>query len=76
MLAVAPEAMGGGVGRALVQAVVDRARERRRERVVLCVNETSETPQRLYRSLGFERCPDRDWSPAPSVHLLAYAMEL
>ncbi|KAA5832671.1 GNAT family N-acetyltransferase [Saccharopolyspora hirsuta] len=76
MLAVAPEAMGNGVGRALVRAVIDRAREQDLKRVVLCVKDTSETAQRLYRNLGFERCPDRDWTPAPDVHLLAFALDL
>ncbi|MDA3628288.1 GNAT family N-acetyltransferase [Saccharopolyspora sp. WRP15-2] len=76
MLAVVPEAAGNGVGRALVRAVIDRAREHDAKRVVLCVKDTSEPARRLYESLGFERCPERDWSPAPSVHLLAYALDL
>ncbi|RKT85777.1 Ribosomal protein S18 acetylase RimI [Saccharopolyspora antimicrobica] len=76
MLAVAPEAMGNGVGRALVQAVIDRAREQGLERVVLCVKDTSESAQRLYRGLGFQRCPDRDWSPVPDVRLLAFGLDV
>ncbi|MDA3643384.1 GNAT family N-acetyltransferase [Saccharopolyspora indica] len=76
MLAVTPQAMGNGVGRALVRAVIDRAREQGLERVVLCVKDTSTSAQRLYRSLGFERCPDRDWKPVPDVSLLAFALEL
>ncbi|MGW1676652.1 GNAT family N-acetyltransferase [Saccharopolyspora sp. NPDC002376] len=76
MLAVVPEAMGNGVGRALVQAVIDRAREHDSKRVVLCVKDTSKPARRLYESFGFERCPDRDWTPAPTVNLLAYALNL
>ncbi|MER7010091.1 GNAT family N-acetyltransferase [Saccharopolyspora sp. NPDC000359] len=76
MLAVAPEAAGNGVGRALVQAVIDRAREQGLARVVLCVKDTSTTAQHLYRGLGFERCPDRDWVPAPGVNLLAFTLDL
>ncbi|MEV0704251.1 GNAT family N-acetyltransferase [Saccharopolyspora sp. NPDC050389] len=76
MLAVAPEAAGNGVGQALVEAVIDRARADGMERVVLCVRDSVEPAQRLYRRLGFERRPDRDWHPAPDVNLLGYALEL
>ncbi|MER7080916.1 Ribosomal protein S18 acetylase RimI [Saccharopolyspora kobensis] len=76
MLAVAPEAMGNGVGRALVQAVIDRARQDALERVVLCVKDTSTTAQKLYRGLGFQRCPERDWKPVPDVSLLAFLLDL
>ena len=31
---------------------------------------------RIYERLGYERVPDRDWSPAPGVQLIAYAKEL
>jgi hypothetical protein len=31
---------------------------------------------RLYERLGFTRLPERDWSPLPGVHLMAYGLEL
>ena len=31
---------------------------------------------RLYERLGFKRAPDRDWSPADGVTLMAYEREL
>ncbi|MEU5850867.1 GNAT family N-acetyltransferase [Saccharopolyspora shandongensis] len=76
MLAVAPEAAGNGVGQALVEAVIDRARAERMERVVLCVRDSVKPARRLYERLGFERRPDRDWHPAVDVQLLGYALEL
>jgi ribosomal protein S18 acetylase RimI-like enzyme len=76
MLAVAPEAAGNGVGQALVEAVIDRARRDGARRVVLCVQDRAEPAQRLYRRLGFEPRPDRDWSPAPGVRLLGFALDL
>jgi GNAT superfamily N-acetyltransferase len=52
-LFVASEARGHGVGRALVAATVDRARERGCRRVELDVNERNETALALYGSFGF-----------------------
>ena len=31
---------------------------------------------RIYERHGFERVPDRDWSPVPGVHLIAFRKEL
>ncbi|MCI2423317.1 GNAT family N-acetyltransferase [Saccharopolyspora sp. K220] len=76
MLAVAPEAAGNGIGQQLVQAVIDRGRQEGVQRVVLCVREDATLAQRLYRRLGFERLPDRDWYIAQDVRLLAFAMDV
>ena len=32
--------------------------------------------QRLYERAGFVREPQRDWSPVPDVHLIAYRLDL
>ena len=53
-LYVAPEARREGVGRTLVEAVVDRARERGCRRVELDVNSENPAAMALYRSLGFD----------------------
>jgi ribosomal protein S18 acetylase RimI-like enzyme len=47
---VAPEARGKGVGRLLVSALLDRARDRE---LKLCVAETSRAARRLYERMGF-----------------------
>ncbi len=52
-LYVAPEARGIGLGRALVQRALDRARERGCHRVELDTNEDNHDAIGLYRSLGF-----------------------
>lgn len=75
MLAVAPEAAGRGVGRLLVEAVLERARAEGAERVVLCVNETAGTPRRLYERLGFRRLPERD-RDLGGIALLGYGLEV
>ena len=76
MLAVAPDAGGQGVGGQLVEAVVERALAEGFGRVVLCVSETAETPRRLYERMGFQRLPDRDWSPNGDFRLLGFCLDL
>ncbi len=71
-LAVAPHAWRTGVGEALVDACERRARERGAPAHVICVVAGNEPAHRLYRRLGFERLPERDWQPRPDVRLHAY----
>ena len=53
-LYVRPEARGSGLGRALTQAVIDRATTRGCRRVELDVNSENPAAMALYRSLGFD----------------------
>lgn len=76
MLAVAPDARGRGVGQTLVRWCVDRAREQGCNALVLSSLDRMTTAHRLYERMGFERLPDRDWHPAPGIHLIAYRLEL
>ncbi len=76
MLAVDPSAQGGGVGRALVEACIERARADRRSALVLLTLPSMRTAHRLYERLGFGRAPDRDWEFAPGSVLLGYILPL
>ena len=58
-LFVREEARGGGLGRALLEAVVDLARRRGCRRVELDANEDNTAAQALYRSAGFDAQDDR-----------------
>jgi ribosomal protein S18 acetylase RimI-like enzyme len=75
-LAVAPHARGHGIGRALIAAVTKLACERGICHLVLLTQSEMVTAQHLYGEAGFRRLPDRDWSPAPGVSLLAFGRVL
>jgi ribosomal protein S18 acetylase RimI-like enzyme len=57
---VEESARGAGLGRELIQAAFERARERGCRRMELDVNEANAGALRLYESLGFEA-----WSDPP-----------
>jgi ribosomal protein S18 acetylase RimI-like enzyme len=76
MLAVLPEAQGRGIGRALVEACIERARASKRTALMLHTTPWMAAAQHLYESIGFERFAERDWLPVPDVPLLAYRLPL
>ncbi len=76
MLAVSPEARGRGVGTALAKLCEEHARAHGATAMVLSSLGVMTDAHSIYERLGYERVPDRDWSPAPGVQLIAYAKEL
>lgn len=75
-LSVDPAARGRGVGRALVEDCLDRARSAGLTEVLLCSLVDMTPAHRLYTSMGFGRRPELDWSPEPDVELLAFSLTL
>jgi GNAT superfamily N-acetyltransferase len=75
-LAVAPSAQGRGVGRALVQAVIDLGAEWRVRRLVLHTQPHMRAAHRLYEQAGFVLVPERDLEVLPGLTLLAYQKSL
>jgi len=76
MLAVSPAARGRGVGRALVEVCLRRARELGYAGVRMSSMDRMTSAHRVYEQLGFTRVQEDDWSPVPGVVLLAYAQPL
>ncbi len=72
MLAVRPSARGRGVGAALVNECVARARRLRCSGVVIWAQWNMRPAHRLYQRLGFQRAPERDWYPTAGVELICY----
>jgi ribosomal protein S18 acetylase RimI-like enzyme len=76
MLAVAPDARRRGIGRALVEACIARARADGRPALALYTRPFMIAAHRMYESLGFERVAALDWEFAPREWLYAYRLEL
>lgn len=75
MLAVDPPAQGRGVGKALVDACVERARRSGARAVVICTR-AGFSARHMYEAMGFVRIPERDWTPIDDVHLIALSLPL
>jgi GNAT superfamily N-acetyltransferase len=75
-LSVAPSARGRGVGRALVEDCLDRARAAGLTEVLLCSLPEMLPAHRVYARLGFVRRPELDWSPLEGVDLWAFSLPL
>ncbi|RAY13422.1 GNAT family N-acetyltransferase [Actinomadura craniellae] len=76
MLAVDPPARGGGIGRALVLACLNRAEATGMSAVRLSTQPDMLAAHRLYERLGFVRTPERDWFPEPDTELITYVLKL
>ncbi len=76
MLAVAPEAQGRGIGRALSRATIDRARAAGKGQIVLHSTDRMTTAHRMYQRLGFARDPSIDWEPLPGFWLRGFRLRL
>ncbi len=75
MLAVASAHRGRGVGTALVQACIERARAEGRRRLWLHTTADMPVAQRIYARLGFRRVPEAD-RHLPEIDLLGYVLDL
>ena len=75
MLAVGRAQQGRGVGRALTEWCLARARADGRRRLVLHTRLQMPGAIRLYERMGFARRPDLDFSPVPGVELIAYSFD-
>ncbi len=62
LLAVKPEYRGNGLGRVLVAAAIDDAKQRGYSKMLLWTQLTMQAAHGLYESSGFIRVPDRDFS--------------
>jgi GNAT superfamily N-acetyltransferase len=76
MLAVAPEAQGGGVGGALIEACVERARRDGKGRLSLLTTPNMTAAHRLYERFGFRRAPESDIIVEDGLQLRSYALDL
>jgi len=76
MLAVDPAARGRGIGEALVEACLERARKHGFAAVAISTVWDMRAAHRLYARMGFHRAPERDWWPVAEVELICYLKDL
>lgn len=76
MLAVDPAVQRGGVGRAMVERIIEHARTLPGIEAVSLTSGSDMAPaHRLYESMGFVRVPERDWE-VPDEDILLWVFRL
>jgi predicted N-acetyltransferase YhbS len=76
LLGVQPGARGVGIGRALVEASIRRARALGASAVALHTTEMMAVARALYERMGFERIVEYDFHARSGTHALAYRLDL
>jgi GNAT superfamily N-acetyltransferase len=76
LLAVAPAARGQGVGTALVEECIWRARRAGASALGLHTSESLQTAIRMYERMGFVRAPAGDFRPSGAELIMAYRLML
>ena len=76
LLAVAPEARGLGVGRALMDECVRRARRAGATALGLHTSASMRSAMRIYERMGFVRAPEYDFRPAGAEVVEGYRLAL
>lgn len=71
LLATSPAGRGRGVGSALMEDAIVRARAWGLDGLVVDTGAANVAAQRLYHRLGFERVPERETSHIPGIGVLA-----
>lgn len=76
LLAVVPHARGQGVGMALIEECVRRARRTGASALGLHTSESLRGPIQIYERLGFVRAPEGDFQPPGAELVMAYRLAL
>lgn len=73
LLAVAPSARGKGIGKALTQACIQRAKDLQQSQIILHSTLTMQIAWDMYQRMGFQRMPEIDF---PQNNLTVYGFYL
>lgn len=76
LLAVAPSARGHGIGTALMQECIRRARQSGAGALALHTTDMMKIAMQMYERMGFERMPALDFSPAEGVIIKGFRLDL
>jgi GNAT superfamily N-acetyltransferase len=76
LLAVTPSARGRGIGAALMEECIRRARQAGYPSLTLHTHEVMAIAMRMYEKMGFVRAPELDFSPRPDMLIKGYRLAL
>ncbi|HEX6748647.1 MAG TPA: GNAT family N-acetyltransferase [Longimicrobium sp.] len=76
LLAVSPDARGMGVGQALVDECVRRARAGGATELGLHTSQSMRAALRMYERMGFVRAPEHDFHPDGAEHVWGFRLDL
>ena len=76
LVAVHPNSRGLGVGRALTEECISRARTLGTPTIGLHTSEIMAVAMELYKRMGFVRIPEYDFRPSPSIVVEAFRLDL
>lgn len=76
LLAAHPRARGRGIGRALTEECLRRARALGAPVVGLRTTELMSVARAMYERMGFTRIPEYDFYPTPDFCVMAYRLDL
>jgi len=76
LLAVHPDYRDRGIGRALMEECIRRARNAGKTAIGLHTSVLMAVARRMYEKMGFQRAPEYDYHPAPDVVVMAYRLDL
>lgn len=76
LLAVEPAMRGRGVGRAIIEECIRRARAAGCEAITLHTTDFMRQAMAMYERMGFARAPELDFRPSPEVLVKGYRLPL
>lgn len=76
LLGVVPDARGQGIGRALTEECLHRARRGNASVIGLHTNDWMRVARGMYERMGFQRIPEHDFQPVSDLTVLAYRLTL
>ncbi len=76
LLAVPPEGRGKGVGSALIEECIERARRVGSQAITLHTTDMMQIAMQMYERRGFVRMPELDFYPVPEVVIKGYRFDI